>query len=640
MASGSTTTYLIPYPLSTDAVNVHGDMTLLANRLEELFTVTPVLTITNTFLQPQNFTTSINSGSSTFGLFNSPAILNIGLGASTISIGASSGTLTINNPGVVLNSTSYLKLPVGLTNDRPGTASIGMVRYNTTLSAFEGYVGNAWTSLGGVKSVDALTYIIAETSPGASNDELEFYAALTGSSTSKVGGWNQTRLTVLNTTDSTAYTDGALIVAGGVGIAKKLFVNGATTFNNASIAFNGASTSFTTSQTTGTISLFNSTFGGTLLIANNASTTTIAGSSTTFNLGSTGTASSTTNIVTGAVGSGATKTINLGTGSNLNGTTNITIGAGNTQNFGTTYLNSPVLTVQYATTLNFNGNNSNFSFATTSTGILTFFNTSLTTVNAFGSATTISEGGSATSITFGSSTAALTHNYSTGATISGSTKTLNIGTGGVSGSTTAINIGSSNNGTTTVNGTLVASPINATSTSGTASLFGNVTSGGINIATNTTGPINIATSATGAINIGGSSTTTTTIQGNVTVTGSITSGAQTIDNEITPIDDIYTFDGLQTRFLPTYQGIKLNVQNPLRLLITINGIIQRVDFPEYVWQAPLPRNGFQVDNDGYLVFSEPVPAGSDFDGRLMSGPITTTKARRYPFKAMDILIGG
>jgi len=616
----TTTTYLIPYPLSTDPVNVHGDLFLLADRLENVLTVKAGTTISNTFTQPQIFTTNINSNSSTFTLFATPTILNIGSAASTITIGSNTGTLTINNPSITLAGTGYLKLPTGTTGERPGTASAGMVRYNTTTSSYEGYSSSNWTSLGGVKSADGLTYIIAETSPGASNDELDFYAALTSSTTSKVGGWNQTRLLVSNVTDSTAYTDGALVVSGGVGIAKKLFVNGAATFNNAAIAFNGASTSFTTTQTTGIISLFNSTFNGSLVIGNAAGTVSMGGSATTLNLGNNGTVSNTINIGTAAVGSGATKTINLGTGSNLLGTTNINIGAGSTQNFGTTFLNSQVLTAQYATTLNFNGNNSNFSFITTSTGILTFFNTSITSANAFGTATSMSLGADAT--------ATLTHNYSTGATISGSTKTVNLATNGVFGSTTNINLGSIYNSTTTINGTLIASPINAPSVSGTASIFGNVTSGTVNIANN----------ATGSINIGGSSTTNTTIQGNVTVTGSITSNA--FDPEITPIDDIATFDGLQTRFMPAYQGTKLSIQNPLRLLITINGIIQRVDFPEYVWQSPLPRVGFQVDNDGYLVFSEPVPAGSDFDGRLMSGPTTTTKARRYPFKAMDILIGG
>jgi hypothetical protein len=610
MASATTTTYLIPYPLSTDPVNVHGDLALLANRLEDVLTVKAGTTITNTFSVPQIFTTNINSNSTTFTLFSSPSILNIGTSANTITIGATSGTLTINNPGVILNSTSYLKIPVGATGDRPSSALAGMVRYNTNTLSFEGYSSGQWTSLGGVKSADGLTYIIAETSAGISNDELEFYAAIDSFSTSKVGGWNQTRLLISNITDSTSYTDGALVVSGGVGIAKKLFVNGATTFNNASIAFNGANTAFTTTQTSGTFSLFNTTFAGTLNIGN---------AITTLNLGNLNTATNTTNIATGLTLSSNTKSINIGTGGDSGSTTNIVIGSSVAGSLGTTTINSPTVTLALATLLNINGISP--TIASSSTGTLTLFNTNISALNAFGTANTIS---------LGSSTSALTHTYSGGATVSGSTKTVNIATGGVSGSATNVNISSDNTGKTTIYGTLFASPINAQTVSGTASLFGNTT----------TGTVNIATSATGSINIGGSSTTNTVIQGNVTITGTLTSGSQTIDNEITPIDDIYTFDGLQTRFLPTYQGTKLSIQNPLRLLITINGIIQRVDFPEYVWQAPLPRNGFQVDNDGYLVFSEPVPAGSDFDGRLMSGPISTTKARRYPFKAMDILIGG
>jgi len=66
-------------------------------------------------------------------------------------------------------------LPVGTSLQRPGSPATGMVRYNTTISSFEGYSSGAWSSLGGVTSVDKLTYILAETSAGASNGELEFY---------------------------------------------------------------------------------------------------------------------------------------------------------------------------------------------------------------------------------------------------------------------------------------------------------------------------------------------------------------------------------------------------------------------------------------------------------------------------------
>ena len=74
------------------------------------------------------------------------------------------------------------------------------------------------------------------------------------------------------------------------------------------------------------------------------------------------------------------------------------------------------------------------------------FNTTATTVNAFGAATTLNVGnasGAQTVTIGGSSTATSTYNFATGVVSTGNTKTLNIGTGGASGSFTSINIGAS-----------------------------------------------------------------------------------------------------------------------------------------------------------------------------------------------------
>ena len=110
--------------------------------------------------------------------------------------------------------------------------------------------------------------------------------------------------------------------------------------------------------------------------------------------------------------------------------------------------------------------------------------------------------------------------------------------------------------------------------------------------------------------------------------------------DIIPIDSLsQQFDGIQYRFLPTYQSNQVLITNPLRLLLTVNGIIQTVDFPEYVYQSPLPRYGFQIDSDGYILFSESPPAGSTFDARLMPGPAVNIAYKSYPFKPTDILLG-
>ncbi len=110
--------------------------------------------------------------------------------------------------------------------------------------------------------------------------------------------------------------------------------------------------------------------------------------------------------------------------------------------------------------------------------------------------------------------------------------------------------------------------------------------------------------------------------------------------DIIPLDDIRgQFNGIDSRFQPTFQGEFLTILNPLRLLLSVNGIIQTVDFPEYVWMSMIPREGFMVDSDGYIAFSEVPPAGSTFDARLMPGPNINSVKKGYPFRPVDILLG-
>ena len=102
------------------------------------------------------------------------------------------------------------------------------------------------------------------------------------------------------------------------------------------------------------------------------------------------------------------------------------------------------------------GTFSAYSGITVSGGAVSFSTTSAITIGA-----TTGTG----LITVGQSTGAQTLNLGTGATTSGTTKTINFGTGGVSGSTTVINIGSTAApGVITVNGSY--QPLTAATTSG------------------------------------------------------------------------------------------------------------------------------------------------------------------------------
>ena len=103
--------------------------------------------------------TASNSSREVFNIINNG---NVGIG--------------ITNPGVSLHvaGTDGIVVPVGTEEERPSENIIGLIRYNTTISSFEGY-GSTWGSLGGVKDVDGDTYISAENNPGDNNDELKFF---------------------------------------------------------------------------------------------------------------------------------------------------------------------------------------------------------------------------------------------------------------------------------------------------------------------------------------------------------------------------------------------------------------------------------------------------------------------------------
>jgi hypothetical protein len=157
---------------------------------------------------------------------------NLTIDGNTISSTNTNGNIVLDPVGtgyVQIEGTNGLVIPVGTTLQQ-GPAIQGTIRFNSDISQFEGYLGNNWSSLGGVRSVDGLTFITAESSPGASNDTLDFVTNGTQALSIDTDSIDvATKITTVNinaTTVSDSHTTGALVVDGGVGIAGNLNVNG------------------------------------------------------------------------------------------------------------------------------------------------------------------------------------------------------------------------------------------------------------------------------------------------------------------------------------------------------------------------------------------------------------------------------
>ncbi len=161
---------------------------------------------------------------------------NLTLNGNTISSTDANGNILLDPAGtgyVQLVGTNGVVIPVGTTAQRGPTVQ-GTIRYNTDTSSFEGYSGTVWGSLGGVKSVDGLTYIVAESSPGASDDTLHFFAATGASTNTEVGSWDSTALEVNNN----------LIVGGTLTVSGSVEYTGGATFNS-NLTLAGSDTSAT-----------------------------------------------------------------------------------------------------------------------------------------------------------------------------------------------------------------------------------------------------------------------------------------------------------------------------------------------------------------------------------------------------------
>ena len=163
---------------------------------------------------------------------------NLDLNGNTISSTDANGNIVLDPNGtgyVSIVGTNGVIIPVGTTAQRAPSIQ-GAIRYNTDTSSFEGYTGATWGSLGGVKSVDGLTFISAESAPGASNDTLSFVTngveAMSLDTDSLDVAATILTTNINATTTSTSTTTGALVVDGGVGIAENLNVGGVINIDN------------------------------------------------------------------------------------------------------------------------------------------------------------------------------------------------------------------------------------------------------------------------------------------------------------------------------------------------------------------------------------------------------------------------
>jgi len=99
-----------------------------------------------------------------------------------IGVASDTNAMSISSAGLVsLTATNALKINVGTTAQRP-TAATGQIRYNSTLSQFEGY-GSAWGALGGGATGGGTDTVFMENEDDVTTD----YTITSGSNALSVG---------------------------------------------------------------------------------------------------------------------------------------------------------------------------------------------------------------------------------------------------------------------------------------------------------------------------------------------------------------------------------------------------------------------------------------------------------------------
>ena len=110
------------------------------------------------------------------------------------------------------------------------------------------------------------------------------------------------------------------------------------------------------------------------------------------------------------------------------------------------------------------------------------------------------------------------------------------------------------------------------------------------------------------------------------------------------LDDITTsVDGVENTFVPKFNYEKVTVTNPFGLLVTVNGIIQSayINNADIVNQSMFlgAQDGYTIDYDGNIKFTESLPMGSEVFARVVAASITPSQAKLYPFNPDALLLG-
>jgi len=482
-------------------VNAFGDATTI-----DIGAATGTLTINNP---------TVVGTSATQDLYNTTATtLNFAGAATTLNIGADTGTATINNDTINLEGNVNVNQTTPSTNSTTGALVVdGGVGIAGNLNIGEDVVitGNL-TVQGAVTTLNTATLDVEDlnitVAKGAVDSAAADGAGLTVDGANATltynhatTSWDLNKVTrITDTTDTTDENTGALRVAGGVAIAKDLFVGGGdiitdeTTFNllnttATTLNIGGAATTLNLGAITGNLVINNPTVVGSQatqdLYNTTATTLNFAGAATTLNIGAT---TGTTNIRNALVDIDGNATVG--------GTLDVT---GDTTLTGDLAVNGGDLTTTASDLNLFNANATKVQFAQSgteivigaTTGSLTInnptvvgtqttqnlYNTTATTVNAFGAASTLVLGDTTGTANIRNATTNIVGNAVVGGTLSVTgavTFTDDIAVNGGDLTTTATTFNLLNSTATTLNFAGAATAVNIGATSGTTTVQNNL----------------------------------------------------------------------------------------------------------------------------------------------------------------------